>query len=207
MSKFKVGETVCWRRTKQTAKIYAIGSDGKLFLSPNAKLAWSTFFFERITEPNSIMKDITSMTKIFFSLVNNGTREVPPKEPVKAYRDDAGFDLFCTNSFVVETNDIVKIPTGVVCAIPPGYYGQVNDRSSMGLRGAKCLAGVIDSGFCGEISVIMTNLSKSPLIIKAGDKIAQLIVHSIFTGDTELVKKEDLPVTDRHTSGFGSSGK
>lgn len=207
MPRFKVGDTICWRRTKEKATVYAIDSQNKIYFRDKPLIGWSDFFFELVTEPNLIMKDITDSMQLYFSLTNEGVRECQAKVPTKAYDSDAGFDLYCTNSIILSTNQIAKIPTGIICAIPKGYYGQINDRSSMGLKGAKCLAGVIDSGYRGEISVIMTNLSKDMLIIQAGDKIAQLIIHSIYTGSVELVKVDNLPPDDRQSNGFGSSGK
>ncbi len=207
MSKFKIGDNICWRRTKERARVFGIDSLGKIHLRPSGSIGWSEFFFEHIIEPNIIMKEITNSMKLYFSLVNNGIRECPSKAPTKAYDADAGYDLYCTNSTSIQTNEIKKIATGVICAIPNGHYGQINDRSSMGIKGAKCLAGVIDAGYRGEISVIMTNLSKDTLHIQAGDKIAQLIIHSIYNGETEIIDVKDLPPADRSSSGFGSSGR
>ncbi len=206
MSKFKIGDEICWRRTGERAKVIDIKTDGTIKIYPKSKIYWSGFFFTLVTEPNLIMKDITDSMKLYFSLVNDGARECPAQIPTKAYDTDAGYDLYCTNSISIGTNEIKKIPTGVVCAIPKGFYGQINDRSSMGMKGAKCLAGVIDSGYRGEISVIMTNLSKETLVIMPGSKIAQLIIHSIYDGPVEVIETKDLPPADRQTNGFGSSG-
>jgi len=206
MSKFKVGDHICWRRTGEKAIVHGIDAKGKIILSPNKTLAWSAFFFEHVIEPNLIMKDIIDM-KLYFSLINDGIRECESKLPTKAYETDAGFDLYTTNTMFISPGQIVKIPTGVVCAIPPGHYGQVSDRSSMGLKGAKCLAGVIDAGYRGEIAVIMTNVGKDDLWIKPGDKIAQLIIHKLYSGEIEAVSVNDLPSAERQANGFGSSGK
>jgi dUTP pyrophosphatase len=66
-------------------------------------------------------------------------------------------------------------------------------------------AGVIDSGYRGEIRVVMENLSDAPAEIHAGDKIANLIPYPVLTGQIEVV--EDLAVSSRAAGGFGSSGR
>lgn len=205
MSKFKINDEVCWRSTGQRVKVLDINTEGKMLVSAGSQIYWKPFFFDHVIEPNMIMKEITNM-KLYFALTNEGIRECPAKAPTKAYETDAGYDLYCTNSLFINTNQIVKIPTGVIAAIPPGHYGKVSDRSSMGLKGAKCLAGVIDSAYRGEISVLMTNLSKDTILINAGDKIAQLIIHKLYEGNMEVVDVTDLPSGERNSNGFGSSG-
>ncbi len=75
----------------------------------------------------------------------------------------------------------------------------------MGKRGIKTLGGVIDSGYRGEVGVILWNLSKEVQEIMAGDKIAQLLIQPIATPQTREV--ELLSSSERGTGGFGSSGK
>ena len=95
--------------------------------------------------------------------------------------------------------------TGIAIALDPGYVGLVWDRSSMGKKGIKTLGGVIDSGYRGEVGVILWNISQESQEIKAGERIAQLLVQSIATPQTKEVTT--LSTTDRGTGGFGSSGK
>jgi len=80
----------------------------------------------------------------------------------------------------------------------------VRDRSSMASRGIATTGGVIDAGYRGEIMVLMTNLGESPIELKAGDKIAQMIPVPVLTGVVEDV--ESLEESARAEKGFGSSG-
>ena len=75
----------------------------------------------------------------------------------------------------------------------------------MGKRGIKTLGGVIDSGYRGEVGVILWNISQETHEIKAGERIAQLLIQSIATPQTKEVSI--LSTTDRGAGGFGSSGK
>jgi dUTP pyrophosphatase len=75
----------------------------------------------------------------------------------------------------------------------------------MAARGIATTAGVIDSGYRGEILVLMTNLGDTPVELKAGEKIAQMIPVPILTGPVYEV--ETLEDSARAEKGFGSSGR
>jgi dUTP pyrophosphatase len=75
----------------------------------------------------------------------------------------------------------------------------------MGKKGIKTLGGVIDSGYRGEVGVILWNISHEPQTIQSGERIAQLLVQAVATPQTKEVA--DLSQTERGTGGFGSSGK
>ncbi len=125
--------------------------------------------------------------------------------PVRAYEHDAGLDLFSLERHTLAPGEGRVFKTGIALEIDPGYVGLVWDRSSMGKRGIKTLGGVIDSGYRGEVGVILWNLSKEPQEIQAGDKIAQLLIQPVSTPATREV--ELLSRSDRGSGGFGSSGK
>ena len=81
----------------------------------------------------------------------------------------------------------------------------VRDRSSMAAKGLATTGGVIDSGYRGEILIVMTNLGDAPFEIKAGDKIAQMVPVPVLTGPVEEI--ETLEASARAEKGFGSSGR
>jgi dUTP pyrophosphatase len=98
----------------------------------------------------------------------------------------------------------MPISTGIALAIPDGFGAIVEDRSGVALQGLATLAGVIDTGYRGEIKVVIVNLGETAAMIRKGDRIAQLrIVHRIEAAFTE---ESELPSTERQTSGFGSTG-
>jgi dUTP pyrophosphatase len=127
------------------------------------------------------------------------------KVPTRAYSHDAGLDLTTVEEGTLKPGEGRIFKTGLAMAIEPGYVGLIWDRSSMGKRGIKTLGGVIDSGYRGEIGVILWNLSKEDQIIQPGERIAQLLIQSVATPQTEEVA--NLSETDRGAGGFGSSGK
>ena len=127
------------------------------------------------------------------------------KIPTRAYEHDAGLDLVTVESHALAPGEGKIFKTGMAIAIDPGFVGLIWDRSSMGKRGIKTLGGVIDSGYRGEVGVILWNISKESQEIKAGERIAQLLIQSIATPQTEEVAT--LSSTDRSAGGFGSSGR
>jgi dUTP pyrophosphatase len=127
------------------------------------------------------------------------------KVPSRAYENDAGLDLTTVESGNLKPGEGKIFKTGLAMAIEPGFVGLIWDRSSMGKRGIKTAGGVIDSGYRGEVGVILFNVSATQQTIEAGERIAQLIIQPIATPGTLAV--EALPSSDRNQGGFGSSGK
>jgi dUTP pyrophosphatase len=127
------------------------------------------------------------------------------KLPRYGHAGDAGLDLFSSADFVLAAGHVEAIPTGIKIAVPQGYAGLIWDKSGVSLRGVHRLAGVIDSGYRGEVKVVMVNLSDEPFIIEKGMKIAQMLVQPI--ANVDVIEVEDLEDTSRGEGGFGSTGK
>jgi len=127
------------------------------------------------------------------------------KLPRYGHSGDAGLDLFASAEVVLEKGQLLAIPTGIKVAIPDGYVGLIWDKSGMSLKGIHRLAGVIDSGYRGEVKVVMINLSDKTLIIDKGMKIAQMLVQPVT--QIQVVETEDLDETTRGEGGFGSTGR
>jgi dUTP pyrophosphatase len=131
--------------------------------------------------------------------------------PVVAHPgEDLGYDLFALESALLAPRATVKIRTGIAVEARHPATGAplgllVRDRSSMAARGIATTAGVIDSGYRGEILILMTNLGDSPVELRAGEKIAQMIPVPVLTGPVQEV--ETLEVSARAEKGFGSSGQ
>lgn len=131
--------------------------------------------------------------------------------PVVAHPgEDLGYDVFALESAALPPRATVRVRTGIaVEARDPGTGAPlgllVRDRSSMAARGIVTTGGVIDSGYRGEILILMTNLTEAPIELQAGEKIAQMIPVPVLTGRVEEV--ETLEDSARAEKGFGSSGR
>ena len=123
--------------------------------------------------------------------------------------EDLGYDLFALEGATLAPRATVRVRTGVAVearhpatGVPLGLL--VRDRSSIAAKGIATTAGVIDAGYRGEILILMTNLGDTPLELRAGEKIAQMIPVPILTGPVQTV--ESLEDSARAEKGFGSSG-
>ena len=127
------------------------------------------------------------------------------KIPVRATDGAAGFDLHSTQRIDVPPGQRMLLPTGIACAIPAGWCGQVWPRSGLAVKhGINVLAGMIDSDYRGELHVSLINHGADTLEVKEGDRIAQLVFVQVLTAAVEV---EDLDDTARGVGGFGSTGK
>jgi len=125
--------------------------------------------------------------------------------PAYAHPGDAGFDLRASRECEVAAGGRCTVPTGLRFAIPAGFAGLVRDRSGLAARhGIHCLAGVIDSGYRGEVKVVLQNLGEEPFAVEKGMRIAQLLL--IPVAAAELVRVENLEESARGEGGFGSTG-
>ena len=117
----------------------------------------------------------------------------------------AGLDVCCIEDVKIDAKQRVMARTGLAVAIPPGFYGRVAPRSGLAAKnGLDVLAGVIDSDYRGEISVVLYNTGDEPINLPAGSKICQLIIEQIIT--PEAAWATNLEETARGAGGFGSTG-
>ena len=131
-------------------------------------------------------------------------------EPEYAYESDSGFDLRSTEECWINANNRVLIPTGLRFDIPDGYEIQVRSKSGLALnQGLMVLnsPGTVDSGYQGEIKVIMFNTTNEKIKIEKGQKIAQAVLCPVLNGKwVDLIKVEEIGEKDRNNNGFGSTG-
>ena len=127
------------------------------------------------------------------------------KNPTKGHIDDAGWDLYSSETVSIPAGATVLVSTGVAMAIPKSYVGLIWDRSSMGVKGVHRHAGVIDSGYRGEVKVCLHNTTKEAYHVERGDRIAQLLIQEVPVFRQHVV--DELDTTNRGDGGFGSTGK
>ena len=127
--------------------------------------------------------------------------------PTKAHEHDAGFDLYADEDSVL-CNGPNLVSTSIAMEIPEGYVGLIWPRSGLSAKhGIDVLAGVIDSGYRGEIKVCLQIAYRedgSPFyVVERGDKIAQILIQEVPR--FKLVEAETLSDSNRGEEGFGSS--
>ena len=127
--------------------------------------------------------------------------------PKYQYNGDSGADICSAVDYVLKPFEIKDIPTGIKMEVPIGYEVQVRSRSGLALNSGVVVLnspGTVDSGYRGEIRVILMNLSQKPYKIKIRQRIAQLVLVPVSFADFEDVSK--LSATIRGANGFGSTG-
>jgi len=146
--------------------------------------------------------------------------------PTRVHNNDAGWDLYAAEDVIINAGERCLVSTDISFEIPDGYVGLIWPRSGLAAKnGIDILAGVIDAGYRGEISVCLYNSSSSNLVsssvnkkkiwklnteenaihIKKGDRVAQILFQEI--PEVYLVEVDNLNNSERSAGGFGSSGK
>jgi dUTP pyrophosphatase len=127
--------------------------------------------------------------------------------PSQAYPGDAGLDLVACERMTLAPGERATVPTGIAVEIPAGYAGFVQPRSGLAARhgiGVVNSPGLIDSGYRGEILVVLLNTdSRNAFTVEPGMRIAQLVVAPIAA--VHLVEVQELAASERDGQGFGSS--
>lgn len=122
----------------------------------------------------------------------------------------AGMDLFAdlSEEVTLMPGERHLIPTGIAIALPDGYEAQIRPRSGLALRHGIALVnspGTIDPDYRGEIGIIIINHGAEPFVIKAGERIAQMVFASFARA--ELDEVDELDGTERGEGGFGHTGR
>ncbi|CAM3208351.1 dUTP diphosphatase [Nocardioides dubius] len=137
-------------------------------------------------------------------------RRLDPDLPLPGYAHpgDAGADLMTTVDVTLEPGERRLVPTGIALALPPGFVGLVHPRSGLAARHGLSIVnapGTIDSGYRGEVKVLLLNTDReAPIVLARGDRIAQLVIqryeHATF------VETDSLDDSARGAGGYGSTG-
>jgi dUTP pyrophosphatase len=137
-------------------------------------------------------------------------QRLDPEAPLPTYAlpGDAGADVVTTVDVVLGPGERAVLPTGVAVALPDGYAAFVHPRSGLAARAGLALLnspGTVDSGYRGEVKVVVVNHDPvSPLELRRGDRIAQLVIQRVE--HARFVEVPELPLSERGAGGYGSTG-
>lgn len=131
--------------------------------------------------------------------------------PTIATLNSAGADLHAVEDVDLQPGKPTLVGTGWAIELPlPHMYVQIVPRSGLALKhGVTVLnsPGTVDSDYRGPMGVILINHGTEVFSIKAGDRIAQMIVSTSLTTRIPYIETTDLTDTERGEGGFGSTGK
>lgn len=122
-------------------------------------------------------------------------------KPDRAHYNDAGADVFSLDNYVINPGETLKVPLGIGLEIPDGYVGFICPKSGLSSRGLVSELSPIDSGYRGEIHVILHNQSDEKIMIKKNKKIGQVVILPVVLA--EFTENLD---NSRGTGAFGSTG-
>jgi dUTP pyrophosphatase len=130
------------------------------------------------------------------------------KLPTRAYPGDAGLDMYALEDGVLGPGERASVRTGIAVEVPEGQAGLVLPRSGLAARQGIAIVnapGLIDSGYRGEIRVLLLNTDREAAFeFSGGERIAQLVLVRIETPD--IAEVDELATSERGAGGFGSSG-
>jgi dUTP pyrophosphatase len=143
------------------------------------------------------------------------------KMPAKAHATDAGWDLYATEDITIYPGQVKKHPLNIRMQLPKGTWAEITSKSGLGAKGLLVYAGVIDESYRGIPHVVFSNIwvidsvdpadgfplmRTTPIVIKKGEKLAQMILNS-YSDQYYMVEGKVDTITERGEAGFGSSGK
>jgi dUTP pyrophosphatase len=127
--------------------------------------------------------------------------------PKYAHDGDAGMDLYSIENYEINFRERVLVKTGLQIEILRGYEMQIRPKSGLALKSGISVLnnlGTVDSGYRGEIGVILINHGSEIYSVKKGEKVAQGVINKIEKA--VIIEVENLSDTKRGAGGFGSTG-
>jgi len=145
-------------------------------------------------------------SKIKINFINKSTN----KNPVYAKVGDSGFDLRANESGELKPLERKLVGTGLYFELPDGFELQIRPRSGLAFKNGITVLnspGTVDTGYRGEIKVLLVNISNEIFTWEKGERIAQgVIAHRISSDLGDLIEVAEISETERGVGGFGSTG-
>lgn len=152
----------------------------------------------------------------------SGSCAISKAQLSRAYSNDVGYDVATPRHLSIGPHARLVVDTRIRIEVPKGLWGELKSRSGLACKGLIVLGGVIDPGYTGRIRVILQNLTSQQQILPIGARIAQLVLHKVYTPTLQFVADPDpasdvddadSPATEsspstptRGSSGLGSTG-
>ncbi len=190
---------------RQGGRIYGVVEKAPAHANGDPGLAFGTVGVRQVINSVASLRPTAPRISVQHVSFKRLDKELP--SPAPAHEGDAGFDLRAATAVKLEPGERAAVPTGVAVAIPPGFAGLVLPRSGHARNhgiGLVNSPGLIDSGYRGEVTVLLVNHGSETVSFERGDRIAQLAVVPV----PGLVWQEvdELDGSSRGEGGFGSTG-
>ena len=183
--------------------------DPKDFLTDDEKNQMSEIF-NSVGMDDWMYDSSDNSMRLKIKIINNSNNP----EPKYQKEGDSGFDFMANlledEEITIEPLKRAVVPTGLHFQIPIGFELQVRPRSGLALKNGITVLntpGTVDSGYRGEVKVVLFNTGEDTFKIKNGDRIAQGVIAPVqIKRTTKFITVNQLDDSDRGTGGFGSTG-
>lgn len=128
--------------------------------------------------------------------------------PTYAHHDDACCDLYVVEDYFIPRGQRRLLRTGIAIEIPTGYEVQIRPRSGLAFNQGFSVVnspGTVDAQYRNEIRIIGINLGNKTIVIKKGDRAAQMCIKPVYK--IQFKEVDELSESDRGLNGMGSTGR
>lgn len=190
--------------------VVAVDSEAFAGPSPYAKrtdIHWCGDFTDAIAAVINISHQEGRTTgRLLWTPAYDGALDDGARAPTKSYSGDAGYDLYVKSSIDIPSHMTMNIFTGIKVELPSGYWGLLIARSSTIHRlNLRVQTAVIDNGYRGELSTMVSNDNPYSVFVEKGERLAQLILMPL--ADLTVAQVPALSKSERGEKGYGSSGR
>jgi dUTP pyrophosphatase len=132
---------------------------------------------------------------------------LPQRNNNQVLTGDTGYDVYAIEDTLIDAHSTKTVPIGLdIGYIQPGYWIRIESRSGLFFKhGITAFPGVIDCSYRGKLGAALINNTDTSYLVKAGDRIAQLVIYKLIEPTVTWTDKKD--ETSRGDKGFGSSGR
>lgn len=130
--------------------------------------------------------------------------------PFKAHVSDAAYDVrACVDKpVVILPGNTALIPLGFKLALPSMLEAIITPRSGLAAKNGITVLnspGTVDSGYRGDVMVVLHNTGMEEFVVYDRDRIAQMKIKEVLITNFNVVPRVDNN-TERGSTGFGNSG-
>jgi len=192
--------------TEQIKELKALAEMEMLPESTRQEILMAIKLAESVQEYDSKKSNEQVKNKIKINYINKSEN----KNPVYAKEGDSGFDLRANESGSLKPLERKLVGTGLYFELPDGYELQIRPRSGLAYKNGITVLnspGTVDTGYRGEIKVLLVNISNETFTWERGERIAQgVIAHRISSDYGDLIEVMEINESERGEGGFGSTG-
>lgn len=192
--------------TQQIEELKALAEMDMLPEATRQEILMAIKLAESVQEYDNKKVNEPVKTKIKINYINKSEN----KNPVYAKEGDSGFDLRANEGGSLKPLERKLVGTGLYFELPDGYELQIRPRSGLAYKNGVTVLnspGTVDTGYRGEIKVLLVNISNEEFTWERGERIAQgVVAHRISSDYGDLIEVMEINESERGSGGFGSTG-